>query len=293
MNLPPASRALQALALLMLTVAPLAAQNILITEHKGKARPVIRANDSRAIVEFEGKQVVADGHRFALHKVEEYSPFFISVRDMEVSTHYLELNGSAINHEFWLRTWLETPYWLKDVFMALELDTDSAGKLIFLYEVGNLEPRKAKLMSLVVPLSSKLGEGKYQVHLFSQGMEVLHSQLDPMHREAVLDRMTKTRIASVKDAAPKLFVGPQPEYPKRLLKAKTSGQVIVSVRIGANGRVYDPVVKCASAPAFGESALTAVRLWRFLPQVKNGRPVETLADVPMDFTPPEDSAKKS
>jgi TonB family protein len=245
------------------------------------------------MVVFEGKQVIADGRRFALHKVDEYSPLFISVRELEVSTHYLDVNASAMNHEFRLRARLESPYWVKDVFIVLELDTDSAGKVLFLYEVGDLEPRQSKLLSLVVPLSSGLGEGKYQVHLFSEGMEVLQSMIEPGHREAVLDRMTKKRIASVKDAEPKLYVGPQPEYPKALMKAKTSGQVVVSLRVGANGRVYDPVVKSATDPAFGEAALAAVRLWRFLPQVKNGRPVEAKVNVPLNFAPPEAAAKKS
>ena len=175
----------------------------------------------------------------------------------------------------------------------LELDTESAGKVIFLSEVGELVPRDPKYLSLRVPTMSGLGAGHYQIHLFTKGAEVLHSELDPSYRESVVDRMTEKRIETVTNAMPKIFIGPQPEYPAALLKTKTSGQVIVSLRIGANGRVYDPVVKKASDPAFGESALAAVRLWRFLPQVKNGRPIETHADMPVDFAPPQDKPKKS
>jgi TonB family protein len=280
------------LALFAVLVTRLAAQNLLLTEYKGKLLPVIRASDTRALVEVDGKQVAADSRRFALHKVEEYLPAFISVRDIDVITHHLDLNGSDINHEFRMRAWLETPYWLDDVFIVLELDTESAGKVLFLYEVGDLRPRDPKLLSVRVPLSSALGPGRYEMHLFSKGMEVLHSSIDAMYRESVVDRMTEKRIASVKDAGPKLFVGPQPEYPAALFKAKTSGKAVVTVRIGANGRVYDPVLKSASDPAFGQAALAAVRLWRFLPLVKAGRPVETHADVPIDFTPPADKAKK-
>lgn len=293
MRLTPASRVgLQALGLLSLLVAPLAAQSLFIAEHKGKQMPVVRVWQSSAFVEVNGKQVVATGNRFGLLKVEEYLPYFVSVRDLEVSSHSLDLNNSAMNFELKLRTWLETPHWLKDVFIVLEFDTAAVGKQLFFYEVGELEPRKPKLLSLTARLISKLGESNYKMHIFTQSREVLHSGIDFMQREAALDRMIKARIATVKDAQPKIFVGLDPEYPKELLNTKTSGQVIVSLRIGTNGGVYDPVVKSASAPAFGEAALAAVRLWRFMPRVKEGLTVETLADVPIDFAPPEVTAKK-
>ena len=273
--------------------ASLGAQNLLLTDYKGKYLPVVRARDSRPYVEVDGKQVSADGLRFALHKVDEFLPVFISVRDLEVSTRYLNLNGSDINHEFLLHCLLETPYLLEDVFIVLELDTDSAGKVIFLTEVGKLLPRDPKYMSLRVPMTSALGSGHYLIHLFTKGAEVLHSNIDPSFRESVVDRMTEKRISSIEDAGPKIFIGPAPEYPRALLKARTSGQVTVSIRIGANGRVYDPAIKSASDPAFGEAALAAVRMWRFLPQVKNGHPTETIAVMPFDFAPPENKPRKS
>ena len=72
-----------------------------------------------------------------------------------------------------------------------------------------------------------------------------------------------------------------------LLQAKTRGQAIISIHIDARGQVSNPAVKSAAAPAFGEAALAAVRLWRFVPEVKGGRPVEAQVDLPFDFTPPE------
>ena len=294
MILTPVSRSLwQGLLLFALLAQPGLAQNLLLTEYKDKYLPVVRARGNRPFVEVDGKQVAADGQRYALHKVDEYWPVFISVRDLDVSTFHLDMEGSEINHEFRLRGRLESPYALEDVFIVLELDTESAGKVIFLAEVGTIVPRDPKYLSLRVPMRSGLGSGHYQIHLFTKGAEVLHSNLDPSYREAVVDRMTQKRIASVQEAAPKIFIGPQPEYPDALLKTKTAGQVIVSVRIGANGRIYDAKVKRASDPAFGEAALAAVRMWRFLPQVKNGRPLEVRADLPIDFTPPEPPTKKS
>lgn len=76
--------------------------------------------------------------------------------------------------------------------------------------------------------------------------------------------MTQKRIAGVQEAPPQPLLGPGPEYPPSLLKAGANGQAIIALRIGVNGQVYDPTVKSAMAPAFGEAALVAVRLWRFL-----------------------------
>lgn len=294
MNLPPVSRvAIQLSALLALSSVSLVAQSLLLTEYKGKLLPVIRARDTQPFVEVDGKQVPAEGRRFALYKVEEYLPVFISVRDIDVGSTYVEMGGAAINHEFKMKAKLETPYSLENVFIVLELDTESAGKVIFMTEVGQLKSREIKYLSLRVPMQSAMGAGHYLIHLFSNGSEVLNSNIDPMYREAVVDRMTEKRIAAVKDAAPKLFFGPAPDYPAALWKSKTSGKVVVSIRIGSNGRVYDPAVKSASDPAFGEAALTAVRLWRFLPRVKDGHAIEAVASMPLDFTPPPEPVKKS
>lgn len=278
-------------SLFALCCAPLVAQNLLLTDYKGKYLPVVRARENRPYVQVDGKQVAAEGRRFALHKVDEYFPVYISVHDLDVSTFHVEMSGSDINHEFRLRGRLETSYVLEDVFIVLELDTDSAGKVIFLAEVGNMMPRESKYLSLRVPMTSGLGSGHYLMHLFSKGAEVFNSSLDPAYRDEVMDEMTRKRISSVKDAGPTLFMGPQPEYPAALLKKKISGEVTVSLRIGKNGRVYEPTVVKASDPAFGDAALAAVRLWRFLPQVKEGRPVETVANLPLAFAPSEEKKK--
>jgi len=269
-------------------VAPLAAQQLLYTEYAGQMHLVRRARDTRPCVEVEGKLVTAPGDRYALRKIDEYLPVFISVQDLNVRTTHLEIVGSPtqLNHEFHFKARFETPYRLDDVFMVLDLDTESAGKTLFLCEIGQLTPREPKPVALTIPLAYALGSGHFHIHLFVGGPEALHSAIPFAEREAALDRMVAKRIQAAGDAEPKLFIGPTPEYPSSLRKAKAKGQTVVSVRIGTNGRTLEPVVKSASDPAFGEAALAAVRLWRFLPKVKDGRPVETKAEIPFDFAPP-------
>ncbi|MDD2762685.1 MAG: energy transducer TonB [Opitutaceae bacterium] len=269
-------------------VSPLTAQQLLFAEYGGKMCLVRRVRDTRPCVEVDGKLVVASGNRYALRKVEEYLPVFISVRNLNVRTTSMGVVGSAaqLNQEFHFKARFESPYQLDDVFIVLDLDTESAGRMLFLYEIGRLQPRESKPVSLTIPLEYALGAGHFQIHLFAGGMEVLHSEIPFYEREAALDRMVAKRIKSMHDAEPKLFIGPTPEYPAALLKTKTKGEAVVAVRISSSGRTLDPEVKSASNPAFGEAALAAVRLWRFLPKVKDDRPLETKAEIPFDFAPP-------
>jgi TonB family protein len=144
---------------------------------------------------------------------------------------------------------------------------------------------------VVVPLAEELGSGSYQLHVFTQGREVFNSLQPWEFREGVLNQMVMKRIEGVQDAPPQPFVGPVPEYPPALRKKRVKGEAVVAVRITHLGVVADPEVVEASDPAFGQAALVAVRQWRFLPQVKGGRPVEINVRVPFGFEVPPDDKK--
>ncbi len=272
-----------------LLVPPLHAQNVVFTESGGKLQIVRGASGARPVIVLDGKRIAIEGYRLGLKPVETFLPVFISVRNVDVQTSYgvVEDTASPINNELHFRARFESPYALDNVFVLLDLRGERAGRMFFLYEIGRLEPRDPKQVSILVPMSFPLGAGMYSYHVFVDGVETLHSGIPYEQRETALDRMVAKRVASAKDGAPQLFVGPEPEYPDSLRKAGVKGQAIIAVRITAAGRVIDPAVKEATDPAFGEAALDAVRLWRFLPRVKNGRPVDSSAEIPFEFTPPK------
>ena len=285
---PNPNRIPAALFLFALLAAPLAAQHVLLVEDDGKALQVCAAKETKPCVEKDGKLVEIESRRFDLREVPEYLPAFVSVRNVKVKSTYVELDGAQkINNNFLFDATLDSDYRLEDVFLVLYLETEQARKTIFLMEVGELEPGKAVPVSAAVPMGAPLGGGHYTLHLFSGGPEVLQSEIPFDKREAALDRMVAKRVENVHDAAPRLFMGPPPVYPPTLKKANRRGQAVIAIRIGANGAVYDPKVASATDPAFGEAALAAVRRWRFLPRVRDGLPVETLANVPFNFAPPE------
>lgn len=269
------------------------AQQVLVVEAEGKAQIVRDVHNGFCFYERDGKLVSAARQaRTALAPVKEFLPLFVSVRDMEAKSHTLNLmtnSGSGeVNPEFEFRAKFESGYRLEHVFYVLELDSEELGKRVFCDEVGTLEPRLTRSVRIRVPVVAKLGAGKFKLHLFADGGELLHSQMPPLFREAQLDRMVRSRVQGEKDAPVRPFVGPPPEYPKSFLKKRLSGEAAVRFRVSRTGAVLEPAVKSASAPEFGESALAAARLWRFLPKMQNGRPVEAEVVLPFKFEPPAD-----
>jgi len=281
-------RILFLLALGCLTARPLGAQNLLYTEHEGQMHLVRGARGIQPLMKINDKLVAGFGRKFILQKTDAYLPLTIFLHDMDVHSSGLNINHSdTVNHSFRFRAMFDSPFELPNVFLVLELDTRKDGKRIFLQEVGNLAPHESRLVEVGIPLAEAIGPTHYHIHVFSDGEELLHSEMSAEYRDRVLDELTAQRVATVRNGGPKLFVNAVPEYPEALKKAHIAGQAIIALRIGTDGRVHDPAVKSASDPAFGQAALASMRLSRFLPRMQDGHAVEATVEVPVEFAAPE------
>ncbi len=216
---------LEGTVLFLMLVAPLAAQNRLyVLESGDRYCSVLKVSGGRSYIREKGELVAATGQRFALRKVEEYLPVFITVRDKEVRTvplHQMSADAPVTN-EFQFSAKFEAAYALEDVFLVLELGFANVGKNIFVYEIGQLEPRVPKPFSVDLPLERNLGLDQFTLHLFVGGLEVFQSEQPAAYRDEMLDRMIAKRIASVRQADPKPFFGSAPEYPAALRKIGSS-----------------------------------------------------------------------
>jgi len=269
------------------------AQSILVTEYRGKTYPVVAARGMHPIVEVDGKRVSATGDRYGLRNVPEFLPAFVTVSALDVHTSSINLvdNGSMINNEFHFRADFESPYSLEDVFLVLELSLENSEKSLFLHELGRLEPHKARPLILTVRTGYPLGKGNYQFHLFAGGLEILHSQLPFNVRESMLDGLIARRIEHRPDGPPVVLFGPAPELPGKRGKYP-GGKAVVRMRIRQTGSVVDPAIVETTDPALGEAVLAAVRQWRFLPRIKNGHAVDTVATLPIDMPSDIETAAK-
>ena len=73
--------------------------------------------------------------------------------DLTIKTRHLNATGSELNHEFMLQAKFESSFDLDDIFIVLEMNSERAGKVLFLQEVGNLEAREPKTIMVIALLA--------------------------------------------------------------------------------------------------------------------------------------------
>lgn len=82
--------------------------------------------------------------------------------------------------------------------------------------------------------------------------------------------------------APKRLSGPEPLYPDDVRKQGAQGIVILEVIVDESGNVVAPHI-LKPLPGLNESALTAVRAWKFSPATRDGKPVSALFNLTIQF----------
>ena len=85
----------------------------------------------------------------------------------------------------------------------------------------------------------------------------------------------------------------QPSYPADSVKNHEQGTVLVNVLVGIDGKVHSIKVDPATqaSPALVKATTDAVSKWHFNPAMKNGKPVEAYARVPVNFAMSEPASK--
>jgi TonB family protein len=96
-------------------------------------------------------------------------------------------------------------------------------------------------------------------------------------------RDTHPAHLNVKPGSMALVSKSTPVYPVDAKKAKVSGTVILAATIGKDGAVEN--LRVVSGPTLlQQSALDAVRQWRYEPYKLNGNPVEVSTSVKVTYT---------
>jgi TonB family protein len=74
-----------------------------------------------------------------------------------------------------------------------------------------------------------------------------------------------------------------PTYPEDALRQRVQGQVVLQIRIGKDGFVYDAKV-IRGESILSQAVLEAVRQWRFTPYMMNREPVDVAAQITLEFS---------
>lgn len=96
-------------------------------------------------------------------------------------------------------------------------------------------------------------------------------------------RQTEFSLSEV-DSHPRVVHKVPPSYPFRAKRRGVEGKVEVRFLVDTKGRVSQvSLIQAEPEGVFEESALKAVRKWRFEPGKKDGQPVATWVQVPIRF----------
>ena len=75
-----------------------------------------------------------------------------------------------------------------------------------------------------------------------------------------------------------------PIYPDRAKKEQLEDQVVVRYIIGKKGQVIDvQVIDHAKNSLFDDAAVEAIKRWRFRPMIQDGKPVEVVHELAVNF----------
>jgi protein TonB len=75
-----------------------------------------------------------------------------------------------------------------------------------------------------------------------------------------------------------------PRYPSEAQKKQLEGTVVVRYVIGTNGRVKDvEIIDPSVDKMFDEAAVEAIRRWRFRPLIKDGKRIEVVHELAVNF----------
>jgi len=276
------------LLLFALGFAPLAsAQNVLVAMEDGAPAKMVKAvSFGRPQVEIDGKLKGSITARYALGPASLYRPGFVTFENFLVSTSHSEdlSTGGSMDYELHIHGNVKSDTALKNCFLVLELDSWRNVGCVYV-EMRDLTPEDGMDLDRVFPLAEQLGEGNYRIHVFADGLEVLHSKLPARYVEEQ-KKKTAALLSGSKDFPPILAVSPAPVYPPELKGEKLAGSARVRCRVTKKGEVASVELVSATQPAFGTAALAATPKWKFDPAIKDRRFVESVVEIPVEFKAP-------
>jgi periplasmic protein TonB len=82
---------------------------------------------------------------------------------------------------------------------------------------------------------------------------------------------------------PRAIYTPEPEFSEEARKAKYQGVVVLNIIVGVDGRVHSPRVVRSLGMGLDEKALEGVKVWKFDPSKKDGRPVAVEMNIEVAF----------
>jgi periplasmic protein TonB len=85
--------------------------------------------------------------------------------------------------------------------------------------------------------------------------------------------------------APRVISSPQPNYPQDARKGHAAGTIVIGLIVGSDGQIQDTKVQRGISPELDQAAVDAVKMWKYDPATKDGKPVRVQIAVEFDLQP--------
>jgi TonB family protein len=86
------------------------------------------------------------------------------------------------------------------------------------------------------------------------------------------------------DQGLRAIVGGELDFPRRLLRKRVRGRIVLELELNRAGEVVALRVESSDLPAFETFVSEQVRSWKFTPPTRDGEPVEARARLPISIT---------
>lgn len=272
------------LTALLLTLAPLHAQQIITASEGGGSSIVIDVkDDGTALVVAAGDKTpraASPKVKFNTKAGATYHDAFLKLKDYKIKdvegADEVLITGTAIP---------DRP--LKAAFVAVEIRSiDGRTVDVKLAGLPNLAPNKPGQFSLQVPgKSAKKAKSRPVVHFMCAALELINSSMRPDEIETAKTKRDEVTLKKTPNRAVAMAYAVPPAYPVSQRGVAEMRTVKVKAHIGPDGNVTGTEVEAGVNPELDAAAVEAVKTWVFVPAIKGGEFVESSAVIPVKFAP--------
>lgn len=151
---------------------------------------------------------------------------------------------------------------------------------------------KSNQLKKVVNLK-KIIEPDFSVTNSKESKEQIYIHKNQPEKSELAQQLSETKITQTDTKSvlqqssfelPSYRFSPKPEYPVIAKKRGYEGEIVIDVFVLENGNVGElKLFKASGYKVLDNSAISAVRKWKFIPGKDNGEPISTWVKVPISF----------
>ena len=295
----------------LLLAAPAAmAQNILMVLEDSGPQVVRGLELGRPLILSNGKLVSGNGLNYALQRARAYRMGLVTFSHLGVRSTVQEnaSAGTVSTYGTDIDAFIHADIPLVHPVLVMEVKS-GVDKGLYVNGLDDVPLGAEKKIRISERFQEPLEEKNYALHVFSDGIEVLNSTMDPDYIAAELKKSEEliARQRSETAAPVEMPLSEQPDHGVKLARGVTleppaypadrvppglTGTAKVKCEVDPDGKVSSVEVVEATNPEFGTSLATAAKQWTFQAAVKDHQHVASTVVIPFNFKPAAPAGSK-